>query len=147
MGYGKIQSYGGFLCFWICQFGILSVHVVFRKTKTPSSYQYLHAADSQGNEAIGIPASGISKLKRGLSQPIKTNPFTWLINWVVCPNYTYEFLSWIAFCFVTQSIVTGVYTFLVFIQMAIWADQKKHNYLVEFRDYPKNIALLLPFIC
>ena len=86
--YGKLQSYGGFLFFWACQFGILSVHVVFRKTKTPSCYQYLHAADSQGTDsAIGIPASGISKLKRGLSQPIKANPFTWLINWVVCPNY------------------------------------------------------------
>lgn len=137
--YGKLQSYGGFLCFWACQFGILSVHVVFRKTKTPSQY-------SQGNEAIGVPASGISKLKRGLSQPIKANPFTWLIKCVVCPNYTYEFFSWLAFCFVTQSIVTGAYTILVFIQMVIWAGQKKHNYQVEFRDYPKNISLLLPFL-
>lgn len=36
-----------------------------------------------------------------------TNPFTWLFNYVSCPNYTYEVGAWIAFAGMTQTL-TGM---------------------------------------
>ncbi len=35
---------------------------------------------------------------------------TFLFNYVACPNYTYEVMSWIGFCIMTQSL-PGEYDF------------------------------------
>lgn len=37
------------------------------------------------------------------------NPFTYLFNFVSCPNYTYEVGAWLAYTVMTQSLSGNVY--------------------------------------
>lgn len=137
--YGYIQTYVPFGLFWLLQLGIISIHYVFRTTKTPSNYII------DGSTLIP-DTKNISKLRRGLPQPTKYNVFTWLIGYVVCPNYFYELLAWLCFAILTQTTMALIYAILVSLQLILWAVQKKYNYIVEFRDYPKNNYCIIPFL-
>ncbi|CAH2311466.1 very-long-chain enoyl- reductase-like [Pelobates cultripes] len=74
------------------------------------------------------------------------NPFTWLYVFVSCPNYTYEMGSLISFAIMTQCIPAGVYAFIRFLQLTIWAREKHHKYLKDFKEYPRFRTSIIPLI-
>ncbi|CAL8303567.1 unnamed protein product [Merluccius merluccius] len=119
--YGQQQVKAGLYTFLFCQLGNFSTHVVLRNVKTPGS-----------------------KVKK-IPYPTK-NPFTWIFALVSCPNYTYEFGTWLGFTVMTQCVPVALFTVVGFIQMTIWAKGKHRGYLKEFRDYPTLRSSIIPFI-
>uniref|UniRef100_A0A8C4Y7K4 3-oxo-5-alpha-steroid 4-dehydrogenase C-terminal domain-containing protein n=1 Tax=Gopherus evgoodei TaxID=1825980 RepID=A0A8C4Y7K4_9SAUR len=85
-----------------------------------------------------------SKIRK-IPYPTK-NPFTWLFFFVTCPNYTYEVGAWISFTIMTQCVPVGLFTFLCFIQMTVWAKDKHYTYVREFKDYPSLRMPIIPFL-
>jgi very-long-chain enoyl-CoA reductase len=68
-----------------------------------------------------------------------------LFRYITCPNYTFEVLSWVSFCFLTRTVATYVFTALGFFQMLQWARQKKARYIRDFpRKFPRSRALMFP---
>lgn len=63
----------------LCEFGNLSIHLALRNLRPPGSKE----------RKIPFPDG---------------NPMTKLFNAVSCPNYTYEFGSWLAFTTLTQCL-------------------------------------------
>lgn len=69
-----------------------------------------------------------------------------LFNLVSCPNYTCEILSWVAFSILTGSIGSWLFTIVGAVQMFFWAKNKHSRYRKEFRDYPAERKILVPFV-
>ena len=109
-------------CWAIMELGNLSIHIALRNLRPP------------GTKIRRIPMPN-------------SNPFTWLFNFTSCPNYTYEIAGWICFTFMTNCFMSGVFTFVGFMQMMVWAQGKRRNYIKEFGDkYPKKRTALVPFL-
>ncbi|KAI7809854.1 trans-2, partial [Triplophysa rosa] len=117
--YGKLQIYSALAMFLICECGNLSVHLV------------LNQISCIGSRPIEIP------------YPTR-NPLTWLFFFVSCPNYTYEVGSWLSFTVMTQCVPVGVFAFLGFAQMTMWARAKHKTYIEEFEDYPVLRSAIIP---
>lgn len=118
--FGNFQIYGGLAGFLINELGNLSCHVAFRNLRPPGSKE------------------------RKIPRPT-SNPFTYLFNFVSCPNYTYEVGAWLSFAVMTQAVPALLFTLLGFYQMSVWAIGKHRNYRKEFKDYPRRKAIL-PFL-
>jgi len=58
-----------------------------------------------------------------------------LFDFITCPNYTFEILSWVAFSFLTQTAAAYAFTIFGFVQMWQWAKQK-HARLAKI--FPPN---------
>uniref|UniRef100_A0A1B6D543 very-long-chain enoyl-CoA reductase n=1 Tax=Clastoptera arizonana TaxID=38151 RepID=A0A1B6D543_9HEMI len=115
------QVYFGFIAFILSELGNLSIHLALRNLRPP------------GTNVRKIPvATG--------------NPFTKLFNFVSCPNYTYEFYSWLSFTVMTQCLPAGLFALAGMYQMTVWALGKHRNYKKEFQNYPKRRTAILPFI-
>lgn len=113
--------YGGLALFAISELGNLSIHVALRNLRPPGT-----------------------KVRR---IPVPTgNPFTLLFNFVSCPNYTYEFGSWLGFTIMTSCIPAGLFALAGMYQMSIWALGKHKAYKKEFPNYPKSRKAILPFV-
>lgn len=119
--YGSLQIYGGLALFIIAELGNLSVHLAFKNMRPA------------GSKVRKIPFPN-------------SNPFTSLFNFVSCPNYTYEALSWIGFSIMTQCLPAALFTFAGFYQMTVWAIGKHKNYKKEFSNYPRGRKSIVPFI-
>ncbi|KAK3782537.1 hypothetical protein RRG08_061767 [Elysia crispata] len=119
--YGEKQIYAGLALFILSELGNFSVHLAFRSLRPP------------GTKERRIPKAS-------------SNPFTWMFNLVSCPNYTYEFWSWIGFTVMTQCLPAGLFCLAGFYQMAVWAKGKHRNYLKEFKDYPRHRRAIVPFL-
>lgn len=119
--YGKLQMYGGLAAFIFAELGNFSIHVALRNLRP------------KGSKVRLVPYPGL-------------NPFTWLFQFVSCPNYTYETLAWVGFTVMTQCLPAGIFTIAGFYQMAVWAKGKLSNYRKEFKDFPKNRKAIIPFI-
>lgn len=119
--FGVLQVYIGLAAFIFCELGNLSIHLALKNLRPAGSKE----------RKIPMPTY---------------NPFTLLFNFVSCPNYTYETGAWYAFSFMTQCLPAGLFAFVGFCQMAIWALQKHRNYKKEFPAYPRNRQSILPFI-
>ncbi|XP_050525217.1 probable very-long-chain enoyl-CoA reductase art-1 [Daktulosphaira vitifoliae] len=116
-----VQFYIGLATFIFCELGNLSIHIALRNLRPP------------GTKVRRIPVATI-------------NPFTYLFNFVSCPNYSYEVGSWIGFTLMTSSLPAGLFTLAGLYQMAVWALGKHKNYKKEFSDYPKNRKAIIPFL-
>ncbi|KAL0279637.1 UNVERIFIED_CONTAM: hypothetical protein PYX00_001147 [Menopon gallinae] len=116
-----VQVYFGLAAFLFCEAGNLSIHIALRNLRPP------------GTKVRKIPMP-------------TSNPFTWLFNYVSCPNYTYEFGSWISFTIMTQCLPAGLFALAGMYQMTVWALGKHRNYQKEFSNYPKNRKASIPFI-
>jgi very-long-chain enoyl-CoA reductase len=75
-------------------------------------------------------------------------PKGFLFNYVACPNYTFEVLSWVGFSIFTQVIFAYIFTVIGFIQMADWAVKKHRGYKKTYdKDYTKlKRKAIIPFI-
>eukprot|EP00112_Aurelia_sp_Birch-Aquarium-sp1_P023733 Seg719.5 transcript_id=Seg719.5/GoldUCD/mRNA.D3Y31 product="putative very-long-chain enoyl-CoA reductase art-1" protein_id=Seg719.5/GoldUCD/D3Y31 len=118
--FGSLQIYGSLAGFMLCEYGNFVSHCVFRDLRPPGTRE----------RRIPYPTS---------------NPFSWMFEFVSCPNYTYEVGAWIFFTTMTQSLTAGLFTLAGFVQMAIWAKNKHRNYKKEFKDYPRRKAII-PFL-
>ncbi|KAK3933392.1 putative very-long-chain enoyl-CoA reductase art-1 [Frankliniella fusca] len=113
--------YGGLALFVISELGNLSIHIALRNLRPPGT-----------------------KVRR---IPVPTgNPFTLLFNFVSCPNYTYEFGSWVGFTIMTSCLPAGLFALAGMYQMSIWALGKHKAYKKEFPNYPKSRKAILPFV-
>uniref|UniRef100_H3APW7 Very-long-chain enoyl-CoA reductase n=1 Tax=Latimeria chalumnae TaxID=7897 RepID=H3APW7_LATCH len=119
--YGEKQVNFALTMFLICEAGNFSIHLLLNNLR------------SDGSKARKVP------------YPTK-NPFTWLFFLVSCPNYTYEVGSWISFTIMTQCVPVGLFTFIGFIQMTVWAKGKHYTYINEFKDYPSLRTPIVPFL-
>ncbi|CAF0718060.1 unnamed protein product [Brachionus calyciflorus] len=119
--FGSLQIYIGFFGFLFNELGNLSIHLALRD---------LRPAGSKVRK-IPFPTS---------------NPFTFLFNFVSCPNYTYEIGSWIFFSIMTQSLPAFLFTLAGGYQMVIWALGKHRNYRREFEKYPRGRKAIFPFL-
>ncbi|CRL07044.1 CLUMA_CG020016, isoform A [Clunio marinus] len=115
------QVYAGLAGFIFSELGNLSIHINLRNLRPP------------GTTVRRIPEPD-------------SNPFTVLFNFVSCPNYSYEVLSWLSFSFMTQCLPALIFSAVGMYQMTIWALGKHRNYKKEFKDYPKQRKSIIPFI-
>ncbi|CAH2102488.1 unnamed protein product [Euphydryas editha] len=113
--------YVGVAGFMICELGNFSIHVLLKNLRPP------------GTKVRRIPRPD-------------GNPFSLLFNYVSCPNYTYEFGSWLFFTIMTKCAPAGIFAIVGLYQMSVWALGKHRNYKKEFPDYPKGRKAILPFI-
>lgn len=113
--------YGGLALFVICELGNLSIHLALRNLRPPGTTV----------RRIPVPTG---------------NPFTGLFNYVSCPNYTYEFGSWLGFTIMTSCLPAGLFALAGMYQMSIWALGKHRNYKKEFPNYPKGRKAIVPFL-
>lgn len=121
--YGHLQIYFGLGFFLIHEIGNLSIHLLLRDLRPAGSKE------------------------RRIPYPSKTNPLTYLFNFVSCPNYTYEIGSWFGFSLMTQTLAALLFTFAGAVQMTIWAKQKHRAYKKEFGvKYPKQRKAIIPFL-
>lgn len=119
--YGDAQVYGFLALFIISELGNLSIHVALKNLRPA------------GSKERKIPRS-------------TSNPFTFLFEFVSCPNYTYETIAWVAFACMTQTLVGLLFAIVGFVQMAIWALAKHRNYRKEFSNYPRSRKAIIPFL-
>jgi very-long-chain enoyl-CoA reductase len=61
-------------------------------------------------------------------------PKGFLFDNIICPNYTMEILSWIAFAVVARSLIAWLFPIAGGIQMWNWAKQKKRRLVTDFPD-------------
>ncbi|XP_068626921.1 probable very-long-chain enoyl-CoA reductase art-1 [Battus philenor] len=109
---------GGFI---LCELGNLSIHLLLKNLRPP------------GTKVRRIPMPD-------------GNPFSLLLNYVSCPNYTYEFGAWVFFTILTKCAPVGIFAVVGMYQMTVWALGKHRNYKKEFPEYPKQRKAILPFI-
>jgi len=74
-------------------------------------------------------------------------PTGFLFDFVSCPNYTFEVLSWVGFSIMTQIFFSYAFTLVGFLQMADWAVKKHKNYLKSYEEY-KGLRrkAIIPFV-
>jgi len=118
---GDLQIYAALAGFIISELGNLSIHVALRNLRPP------------GTTVRKIPVA-------------TSNPLTALFNLVSCPNYTYEFFSWLSFTVMTQCLPAGLFALAGLYQMTVWALGKHRNYKKEFSAYPRQRKAILPFL-
>jgi len=119
--FGNAQVYTGLALFLFNEYGNFVIHCALRDLRPAGSKE----------RKIPYPTS---------------NPMTQLFRFVSCPNYTYEFGSWVAFSVMTQTLTAVLFTLFGFYQMAVWAMAKHRNYRKEFKDYPKGRKAIIPFL-
>ncbi|CAN8061697.1 unnamed protein product [Agarophyton chilense] len=75
-----------------------------------------------------------------------------LFEFVSCPNYTMEIMSWLGFNIMTKTIPGILFMLAGAFQMLVWAQGKHRRYKKEFDGkgnrplYPPNRKILIPFI-
>ncbi|EFA81781.1 synaptic glycoprotein SC2-like protein [Heterostelium album PN500] len=75
-----------------------------------------------------------------------------LFEFVSCPNYTMEILSWIGFSIMTQTLTAYIFTILGAVQMYVWAVAKHRKYRKDFDgqngrlQYPRSRKIIVPFL-
>ncbi|KAM7533617.1 hypothetical protein Aperf_G00000121359 [Anoplocephala perfoliata] len=120
--FGWPQVYTGLCLFLLGEFGNFCCHIALRNLRPAGSTM------------------------RQMPRPVASNPATFLFNFVACPNYTYEVISWIGFTIMTQTLPAAVFTILGFWTMAQWARNKLRAYRREFESCPKGLKAIVPFI-
>lgn len=119
--FGKAQIFLGLTGFLLSELGNYSIHIAFRNLRPEGSKE----------RKIPLPTS---------------NPFTYLFNFVSCPNYSYEASAWAFFSLLTQCVPCALFAAAGFGQMALWALGKHRLYKKEFSNYPKSRKAIVPFI-
>jgi very-long-chain enoyl-CoA reductase len=113
-----VQVYVGAVLFVLAEVGNLICHLKLSNMRT-----------SEGSQERSIPKG-------------------FLFEYVACPNYTFEVLSWIAFSIATQLFFSYAFTVVGFLQMADWAMKKHRNYKKTFdKEYTKlKRKAIVPFL-
>jgi len=119
--FGNLQIYGALAGFILSELGNFSIHIALRNLRPAGSKE------------------------RKIPYPT-WNPFTYLFNFVSCPNYSYEIYAWFFFTALTQCLPAGAFAVVGAGQMTLWALGKHRNYKKEFSNYPRSRKAIIPFI-
>ncbi|KTW25639.1 hypothetical protein T552_03499 [Pneumocystis carinii B80] len=65
---------------------------------------------------------------------------------VSCPNYFFEYISWLVIACLSHSLSSWIFLTVSGIQMWLWALKKHSRYIKEFSDYPKHRKVMFPYI-
>jgi len=80
----------------------------------------------------------------------RTLPYKGLFQWVDCPHYLFEILTWIGFALVTGLLASAVFAVAVVVILTLYARERHRRYLQEFDGqegraaYPATRRALLP---
>lgn len=98
-----------------------------------------------GNFIIHVMLSNMRPAEGSQKRDI---PRGFLFNYVCCPNYTFEVLSWVGFSIMTQIPFAYLFTLVGFLQMAEWAKKKHNGYKKTYeKEYTKlKLKAIIPFI-
>lgn len=121
-------------------------------TPPPEDLVYIGMVLFYFMEIGNLSAHWTLRMLRPPGTKIRRIPRGGLFEFVSCPNYTYEILSWLGFNLMTRTL--GGILFMLFgaRQMVVWAQQKHRRYRTEFDGqdgralYPPNRKIILPFI-
>ncbi|KAG4301553.1 hypothetical protein PCK1_002038 [Pneumocystis canis] len=67
-------------------------------------------------------------------------------NLVSCPNYFFEYTSWLIIAIISRSLSSWIFLTVSGIQMWLWAVKKHRRYIREFQNYPKQRKVMFPYI-
>lgn len=115
---GETQVYVGLAIFVLSELGNLICHIMLSQLR---------------------PADGSKR------RPIPTG---FLFDFVACPNYTFEVLSWVGFSVMTQIPFAYLFTLVGFYQMQEWALKKHKEYKKTYdKEYIElKRKAIVPFI-
>lgn len=103
-------------------------------------------------EIGNLSAHWILRTLRPPGTKVRRIPHGGLFEFVSCPNYTYEILSWLGFNLMTRTVAGILFMFAGAAQMVIWAKGKHLRYRREFdgKDgrplYPPTRKMIIPFL-
>lgn len=72
--------------------------------------------------------------------------FSKAFDWVVCPNYLFEVLGWVAFALLVNSVPAWIFAFVGFSVMTFWAKEKHSNYAEKFPESLSGRKAIIPYI-
>lgn len=75
-------------------------------------------------------------------------PYGYGFDWVVCPNYFFESLSWLLYALLVGNWSAWLFLVISSSQMYVWALKKNKRYLTTFGDEYKKLrrAKYIPFL-
>ncbi|KAA6389949.1 MAG: very-long-chain enoyl-CoA reductase [Streblomastix strix] len=88
----------------------------------------------------------LASLRKRSGQKDHPVPTAWMFRLTVCPNYTFEILSWLGFNLATHTLIGIVFMFAGAVQMYQWALKKRKRYIHEHPEYPKHRKLIFPLL-
>ena len=103
-------------------------------------------------EIGNLSAHWTLRMLRPPGTKIRRIPRGGLFEFVSCPNYTYEILSWVGFNLMTRTLAGILFMLFGAYQMIVWAIQKHRRYRAEFDGqegralYPPSRKIIVPFI-
>lgn len=125
-----IVVYTGLTLFVLAEIGNLTIHL------------------NLANMGASKPATEKLGSTNIISKPKRSIPMGFGFDYVACPNYTFEILSWVGFSIMTGLLASWAFTVLGFYQMQEWAF-KKHSAYKEThgKEYTKlNRKAIVPFV-
>lgn len=69
-----------------------------------------------------------------------------MFEYVSNAHYFWELMSWIVFGLITQTATSYMFALFSFTSMITLAKDKHDQYKKYFIDYPKNRAVMIPFL-
>lgn len=98
-----------------------------------------------GNLYCHIILSGLRPAEGSKKRPI---PSGFLFDYVACPNYTFEIMSWVGFSIMTNISFSYLFTLVGFLQMADWAMKKHKEYKKTYdKEYTSlKRKAIIPFL-
>lgn len=98
-----------------------------------------------GNLICHIMLSNLRAVDGSTKRPI---PKGFLFNFVACPNYTFEVMSWVGFSIMTNITLSYLFTLVGFIQMSDWAMKKHKDYKKTYeKEYISlNRKAIIPYV-
>lgn len=138
-------------CVYYWSFGAVIGYPLCNPTYTPPAETVVHVGlaifvlSELGNLICHIMLSNMRPKEGSQDRNI---PRGFLFEYVACPNYTFEVLSWVGFSVFTQIPFAYLFTLIGFLQMADWAQKKHKGYKKQFdADYIKlRRKAILPFL-
>ena len=105
----------------------------------------IFALSELGNLICHIMLSTLRPADGSTKRPI---PSGFLFNFVACPNYTFEVLSWVGFSIMTNIAVAYLFTAVGFYQMTVWALNKHKEYKKTYdKEYTSlRRKAIVPFL-
>mmetsp|Transcript_41111 Transcript_41111/g.41996 ORF Transcript_41111/g.41996 Transcript_41111/m.41996 type:complete len:295 (-) Transcript_41111:64-948(-) len=97
-----------------------------------------------GNLICHLMLRNLRPAEGSLERPI---PKGFLFDFVSCPNYTCEVMSWVGFSIMTMIPFSYLFTLFGFAQMAEWALKKHNGYLKSYEGYKAlRRKAIIPFV-
>jgi len=142
-----------YLYYWVFTWLISSSILV--ESFAPPSPQYLLIGGTiwllgeVGNCKCHLMLKGFRGASGASSSNLKARypmPKGFLFDFVSCPHYMCEILSWFGFCLMTQTLPALSFFTIGAGIMITWAKERHNNYLKNYPNYPTSRKMIFPFL-